>query len=91
MPDLAVHPAIADSYLASLDRLVEALRGPEGPMGTEEFSAVRDLVEAITVTPDAMRCTPGTGDLARLLGPSGTLSGGKVVAEEGFEPPTHGL
>lgn len=93
-PDLAVHPAIADSYLASLDRLEDALKGPEGPMEAEEFSAVRDLLEAITVTPDASSSTPTievTGDLARFLAPSGTSSGGEVVAEEGFEPPTRGL
>jgi site-specific DNA recombinase len=94
VPDLAVHPVIADNYLASLGRLEDALRGPEGPMETDEFSAVRDLVEAITVTPDANSSTPKievTGDLARFVVPSGTSSGGEVVAEEGFEPPTHGL
>jgi site-specific DNA recombinase len=94
VPDLAVHPAIADSYLASLDRLEDALKGPEGPMEAEEFSAVRDLLEAITVTPDASSSKSTievTGDLARFLAPSGTSSGGSVVAEEGFEPPTHGL
>lgn len=51
LPDLAVHPATADSYLASLSRLEDALRGTEGPMLADEFSAIRDLLETITVTP----------------------------------------
>jgi hypothetical protein len=86
VPDLAVHPAIADNYLASLGKLEDALRGPECPSEAREFSAVRDLVEAITVTPDANGSKPQievTGDLARFLAPSGYSSGGKVVAEEG--------
>jgi hypothetical protein len=35
VPDLTVHPAVADSYLASLDNLEAALRGPEGPQEAE--------------------------------------------------------
>ncbi len=88
VPDLTVHPAVADSYLASLDNLEAALRGPEGPQEAEEFTAVRDLVDSIIVTPDGTRSTPVVevvGDLARLLAPPGSSSGGKVVAEEATE------
>lgn len=93
-PDLTIHPGITNSYLASLENLEAALRGPEGPLEAEEFDALRNLVDKITVTPaDAASATSieVEGDLARLLAPSPTSSGGVVVAEEGFEPPTHGL
>lgn len=94
VPDLVVHPAIAETYLASLDNLESALGGPEGPLETEEFAAIRELVDSITVTPDEASSTPKVevvGDIARFLAPNGPSSGGKVVAEEGFEPPTRGL
>ena len=94
VPDLTVHPAVADSYLASLNNLEAALRGPEGPQEAEESTGGRDLVDSIIVTPDGTRSTPVVevvGDLARFLAPPASSSGGKVVAEEGFEPPTHGL
>ena len=80
VPALALHPAIADAYPASLGGLEHALKGPEGPLEVDQFSAIRDLVEAITVTPKESSATPqieGTDDLARLLAPSGTSSGGK--------------
>ncbi len=94
VPDLTVHPAVADSYLASLNNLGEALRGPEGPLEAEGFTALRDLVDSIVVTPDNTSSSPlveVVGNLALFLVPAGSSSGGKVVAEEGFEPPTHGL
>ena len=86
VPDLRVHPALADSYLASLNSLEAALRGPEGPLEAQGFTAVRDLVDSIVVTPDGASSTPHVeviGDLARFLEPAGFSSGGKVVAEEG--------
>lgn len=93
-PDLTVHPGITNSYLSSLGSLEAALRGPAGPLEAEEFGAVRNLIEKITVTPgDAAsdNAIELEGDLARFLAPSQASSGGTVVAEEGFEPPTHGL
>lgn len=93
-PVLAIHPGVADNYLASLGNLEAALRGPEGPLEGQEFAALRDLVERITVTPELPKARPKIeilGDLAGLLAPDQNSSGGKVVAEEGFEPPTHGL
>lgn len=94
VPDLTIHPAIADAYLEALSSLEVALKGPEGPYETDGFMAVRDLVESIVVTPDQTSFSPHVevnGDLAGFLAPSEYSSGGKVVAEEGFEPPTHGL
>lgn len=43
-PDFAIHPGIASSYLASLNNLEAALRGPEGPPDAKEFEAVRTLI-----------------------------------------------
>lgn len=84
VPDLTGHPAIADSYLASLCSLEAAPRGPDGPVEAEEFAAVRDLVDSIIVTPNGADSAPlveVVGDLARFLAPAGFSSGGKVVAE----------
>lgn len=63
-----------------------ALRGPEGPLEAEEFHALRNLIEKITVTPgDAVsnNAIELEGDLAGFLAPSQASSGGMVVAEEG--------
>ncbi|SFZ83451.1 hypothetical protein SAMN02983003_1651 [Devosia enhydra] len=79
VPDLTIHPAIADAYLEALGSLEGALKGPEGPYETEEFKAVRDLVESIVVTPDPTSSSPHVevnGDLARFLAPSQFSSGG---------------
>lgn len=92
--DLTIHPGITRSYLSSLDNLEEALRGPRGVHESEEFAAIRNLVDQITVTPGdatSRNHIEVAGDLARLLAPAGSASGGMVVAEEGVEPPTHGL
>lgn len=93
-PDLTIHPGITNSYLSSLGSLEAALRGPAGPMEAGEFEAVRALIDKITVTPGDAASNNAIeleGDLARFLAPSQASSGGMVVAEEGFEPPTHGL
>ena len=90
---MTIHPVVAQTYLASLHSLEAALRGPPGSAEAEEFAVIRNLVQSITVTPigDTTPKIEVVGDLARFLAPSGSSSGGRVVAEEGFEPPTRGL
>jgi len=78
VPELTDHPAIADSYLASLWRVEAALRGPEGAMAAQAFAAVRNLVDSMIVTPNGAGAAPlveVVGDLARLLAPDGPLLG----------------
>ncbi len=76
--------------------LAKALR--EQRPGSEMAASIRELIETATV----IRTEPGQpliidvrGRLAGLLKtpvfPETTVSGGKVVAREGLEPPTPGL
>ena len=58
----------------------------------------RALVHSVTVHPNGPRegfQLEVKGKLAALIGsdafPQAVYSGGRMVAEEGFEPPTHGL
>jgi hypothetical protein len=74
-PDLTIHPGIANAYLASLDNLEVALRGPAGPLEPQEFDAVRNLIDRITITPGDATSIELEGDLARFLAPLQTSSG----------------
>jgi site-specific DNA recombinase len=100
-PDvIALHPSVLARYeqqLADLQgALAKGIRGGD----SEAAEAIRDLVETVTVSRDPSR--PGgvvveiNGRLNALLGEQAypnKVRGvwGKMVAEEGFEPPTHGL
>jgi len=92
-----LHPTAVSSYLGSLDDLDAALRSPDGTASPEAFGAVRDLVHRIVIHPcnDGKTAIEVEGSLSRLIGgnhfPTARVSGGAMVAEEGFEPPTHGL
>ena len=87
-----LHPAAVEAYLATIDRLAEALSRD----GDEELmQPVRALIDRVIVTPGNPGFTINVeGKLNRLIGggqyPTMWL-GGSMVAEEGFEPPTHGL
>jgi len=70
------------------------------PGGSEATEAIRELVDTVTVGRDASRIG---GVIVEIAGRLNALLGeqahpdkargvwGKLVAEEGFEPPTHGL
>jgi hypothetical protein len=64
-PDLTIHPAVAQTYLASLHSLEAALRGPPGSAEADEFAVIRNLVLSTTVTPK----NEVEGNLARFLTP----------------------
>jgi site-specific DNA recombinase len=97
---VALHPAMLARYEEQLTRLQSALAGGIREGDTECSGAIRDLVETVTVLRDNTR-TGGvqveiTGRLTALLGEQAfpnQVRGvwGKMVAEEGFEPPTQGL
>jgi site-specific DNA recombinase len=96
-PPVALHPAALARYEQQVGRLQEAI-GKGLKAGENEAAAIiRELIESVTVR----RRTDGVeveikGRLNALLGEEALPNGvravcGKLVAEEGFEPPTHGL
>ena len=97
---LALHPAVLERYAEQLGKLQDALAKGINAGDSDGAEAMRDLVETVTVFRDTSR--PGgveveiAGRLTALLGAPAYPNGvkgvwGKVVAEEGLEPPTRGL
>ena len=93
---IALHPTAQARYLAAVENLTNLIRDEE-PFEAVA-SVLRELIESVVVE----RTAPGTpvrltvnGKLAALVGgplfPQGSLSGAKLVAGEGLEPPTPGL
>ena len=97
---IALHPATIESYIATVDRLAGVL-SEHATAEDDRGSLVanfRALVHSVTVHPKAPRegfQVEVKGKLASLIGgkafPQAKYSGGRVVAEEGLEPPTQGL
>lgn len=97
---VALHPAMLARYEEQLTRLQAALAGGIRDGDTECAEAIRDLVETVTVFRDSSRAggvqVEVSGRLTALLGEQAypnRVRGvwGKMVAEEGLEPPTQGL
>lgn len=94
---VTAHPAVIARYRGLLDDLQAGIAGGlvEGDAAGAE--ALRELVDTVTVRREGSRVfVTIAGRLNALLGdkafPNGIRSsGGKMVAEEGFEPPTRGL
>ena len=97
---VALHPAVLARYEQQLVELQDALSKGSRAGDSEAADAIRELIDTVTVYRDSSR--PGgvaveiSGRLNALLGEQAypnKVRGvwGKVVAEEGFEPPTHGL
>jgi site-specific DNA recombinase len=97
---VALHPATLSRYEQQLCRLQEALASGIRAGDSEPVEAIRELIETVTVFRHATR--PGaveveiSGRLNALLGAPAYPDGvrgvwGKLVAGEGFEPPTKGL
>jgi site-specific DNA recombinase len=97
---IALHPAVLARYEEQLMSLQETLARGASAGDSECAEAIRDLVETVTVFCDTSK--PGgveveiVGRLTALLGEKAYPNGvrgvwGKMVAEEGLEPPTRGL
>jgi site-specific DNA recombinase len=93
-----LHPNAVREYLKAVERMDEALRNHAAEGRSDSQRALRDLVEAVVVSPpDENRFinVEVRGHLASLIGgdpfPHGRVKGGSMVAEEGLEPPTRGL
>lgn len=96
-----LHPSLALRYQQQLESLHAALNDQE--TRTDAFEAIRALIDRVVITPTGESYSLAIeGDLAAIL----TLAGGEdlqgsqgqteiseilLVAEEGLEPPTHGL
>ena len=96
---VALHPATLKHYETQLARLHEALTAGFAAGDVEAISAIRDLVETVTVKRDPERLggvqVEIVGRLNPLLGETAGLnlfaSVGKMVAGAGIEPATYGL
>ncbi len=97
---VALHPAMLARHEEQMTRLQSTLAGGIRDGDTECSEAIRDLVETVTVFRDGARAggvqVEISGRLTALLGEQAfpnRVRGvwGKMVAEEGFEPPTQGL
>ena len=90
-----IHPAIADHYRTIVRDLRAALAERSPEQKREVVASVRSLVEKIVIYQNNDlhgRDIELVGQLAALLGKDELrTSMRKVVAEEGLEPPTHGL
>jgi site-specific DNA recombinase len=97
---ITLHPATVDRYVETADALAASVAEhaeAEDDRGSL-VKSFRALVHSVTVYPNGPRegfQVEVRGKLAALIGggafPQAVYSGGRVVAEEGFEPPTYGL
>jgi site-specific DNA recombinase len=96
---VALHPTAITSYVETVENLEQSIRSNSLGGSEESKLALRDLIDAVIVSPPE-RDGSGPkievrGYLSRLIGgdlfPQRSYQGGKVVAEEGLEPPTRGL
>jgi DNA invertase Pin-like site-specific DNA recombinase len=92
---IEMHPGLPDRYRALVrDLRLELARRPHNRKA-EVIASIRSLVGKIVVYPhnDLGRDLELVGELAAVLGPVEKVASSMrgLVAEEGFEPPTHGL
>jgi site-specific DNA recombinase len=97
---VALHPSLMESYASAIDDLAATLTGGLHAGDTRGAETLREIISTVTVSRDNDRRGGVSvlieGRLQPLVGngvwPNGSrYSGGLMVAEEGLEPPTHGL
>jgi site-specific DNA recombinase len=87
-----IEPAVADHYRTIVRNLRAELAGRSRERKHEVVASIRNLVEKIVIYPNddsRGRDLELVGQLAALLDTENSMR--RVVAEDGFEPPTHGL
>jgi len=96
---IMLHPTVLSHYEAQVAALQTAKTQELRRGDSEPARILRELIETVTVkaepsAPTGLRIEIA-GRLRALLGerafPSGSVVCGTLVAEDGFEPPTHGL
>ncbi|MFC5567516.1 recombinase family protein [Rubellimicrobium aerolatum] len=91
VPVVELHPAALARYIDALADLAPSLAAPTPP-AQEAVAILRELISAVVVTPEESHVDVVMhGYMAMLLGRDRLDCRGLMVAEEGFEPPTHGL
>ena len=95
---IVLRPAAVDTYLRDLQSLELAINADLAIGVDPAASAIRAMIETVTVVPAPAGEAPEIlvrGDLAGVLGldeaQRGRCGAGVLVAEDGFEPPTRGL
>jgi site-specific DNA recombinase len=92
---IEIHPGVADHYRTIVRDLRAALAERPPEQKREAVASVRSLIEKIVIYPNndpQGRDLELIGQLAALLGTEKFRNSmRRVVAEDGFEPPTHGL
>lgn len=93
VPAIELHPHAVQQYKTTVENLAERLNELDSRTDAEAFAAFRALVDHVTVHDKEGGQTEVevVGRLAALLGTNAEILGGRMVAEEGFEPPTQGL
>ncbi len=92
-PVVELHPHAVTQYRHAVENLAERLAGLDGWHDRELHDAFRALVAKVVVHDRAGGGVEAEviGHLSALMGSAAETLGGRVVAEEGFEPPTQGL
>ena len=90
---VSLHPTAVAAYQATMRHLADILRTADPAEDRRLIDSFRALIDRVIVHDgeDGKYVIEIVGVLAPLVGADADVLGGKVVAEEGFEPPTHGL
>ncbi len=93
VPVVELHPQAVTRYRQAVETLAARLSDLDSRVDVEAIAAFRALVDRVVVhdRPGGGVEAEVIGHLAALIGRDAEIWGGRVVAEEGFEPPTHGL
>ena len=93
---ITLHPGAVSSYVRDVQRL-EEINGDLAYDASAAAAVIRSMIVTVTIvpTPAGKPGITARGTLNRLLDPAlfhdGVYLGGRLVAEDGFEPPTRGL
>lgn len=92
-PAIELHPQAFGQYKRTVENLAARLNDLDDISGAEVFTSFRELVHSVVIRdrPDGRVEAEVIGHLSALIGDRAEMLGGRVVAEEGFEPPTQGL
>ncbi|MBZ7923143.1 recombinase family protein [Ensifer adhaerens] len=92
-PVLELHPHAANQYRKAVENLAARLNELDPKADAGALAEFRSLVDSVIVhdRKDGGVEVEVIGHLSALVGAKAELLGGRMVAEEGFEPPTQGL